>query len=87
MDYRALLKKYIEHVGTYEGSTFLSDHKRSAYPDMPTFTDEEWALLKHISEEGDDPPLEIELPKKIKPLNENEVIIHIGGQPQIFYKE
>lgn len=51
MDHRALLIKYINHVGEYEGSTFLSDHSRSAYPDMPVFTDEEWAELQRLQSE------------------------------------
>lgn len=58
MDYRQLLKKYIDHVGEYEGSTFLQDYMRSNYPDMPDFTDEEWAELKKLEDE----PLDFEPP-------------------------
>lgn len=38
--WRALLVKYIDHVGACEGTSFLSD----TYRDL--FTDEEWEALK-----------------------------------------
>ena len=48
MDYRELLKKYINHVGECEGITFLR------YGEKPDFiTDEEWAELQKIAKEGD----------------------------------
>lgn len=52
MDYRQLLKKYIKHVGEAEGSTSLGDHDRSAWADMPEFTDEEWAKLQELEAES-----------------------------------
>lgn len=55
MDYRHLLKKYINHVGESEGSTSLGDHDRSALAGMPEFTDEEWAELQKL--EAEDPDL------------------------------
>lgn len=52
MDYRQLLKKYIEHVAEREGTTFLSDWERPAsYSESPGFTDEEWAKLKQLEDE------------------------------------
>lgn len=90
MDYRALLKKYINHVATQEGTTFLGDHDRSGWADSPEFTDAEWEMLVLIADESEgDQPLEIELPEELKPkiLNAGEVIIHIGGKAQVFYKE
>lgn len=39
VDHRALLKKYIEHVGDVEGSIFLGEQYRKS------FTDEEYAEL------------------------------------------
>lgn len=51
LNYKQLLKKYINHVGEHEGVTFLSDYDRSSYPEMPIFTDEEWAELKRLDEE------------------------------------
>lgn len=89
MDYRALLKKYINHVGLSEGTTFLGNHDRGAFGDSVEFTDAEWTMLQVIEQEGEgDQPLEIELPRQIvKDVNANEVIIHIGGQTQVFYKE
>ena len=50
MDYRALLLKYIQHVGAAEGSLFLD----ALYPDWPapSFTEEEWAELNRLGEEA-----------------------------------
>jgi hypothetical protein len=50
MDYRALLLKYINHVGECEGVTFIADHHRR--PDL--FTDEEWAELCRLDDDGRD---------------------------------
>lgn len=50
VDYRFLLKKYINHVAVEEGTTFLNT--RSAWPDSPEFTDEEWAALQQLDEES-----------------------------------
>ncbi|GAB2732410.1 hypothetical protein [Nocardioides pakistanensis] len=43
VDYKALLAKYIEHVGDMEGVDFRSDHNRR--DSAVVFTDEEWAAL------------------------------------------
>jgi hypothetical protein len=49
IDYRALLKKYMECVSFAEGVTFV-DHP----DDREGFTDEEWALLQEIRKELND---------------------------------
>lgn len=49
MDYRELLKKYIDHVGEEEGTNFLSH--RGSWPDSVKFTDEEWAELQVLKVE------------------------------------
>lgn len=88
MDYRALLKKYIEHVGVAEGTDFLADSERGSWTDSPEFTDEEWRMLQVLRDEEDDKqPMLITLPEKLKPNNKDEVIITIAGHTQIFYKE
>jgi len=46
MDYRALLVKYINHVGYEEGSTFLVHQGHEI-----EFTDEEWAELQVLDAE------------------------------------
>lgn len=46
IDYRSLLKKYIEHVGALEGVDFIEGNWRSGL-----FSDEEWAELVVISNE------------------------------------
>jgi hypothetical protein len=46
VNYRELLKKYIDHVGEEEGVTFL--HSRPA----GRFTDEEWAELQVLDAES-----------------------------------
>lgn len=52
MDHRALLGKYIEHVGACEGVTFLREFDRGGYgSDWPQFTDAEWQELKTIAGE------------------------------------
>jgi len=62
IDHRNLLKKYIEHVGVEEGSTFL--HVReSSLPECVEFTDEEWDELKKLEYE----PLDISEVKSIDP--------------------
>lgn len=50
IDYRALLSKYISHVGQEEGTTFLFDRPPSSYNDVE-FTDEEWAELQLLEGE------------------------------------
>jgi hypothetical protein len=50
MDYRELLKKYINHVGDCEGTTFLGDHDRGDARDFE-FTDEEWTELQKLDKE------------------------------------
>ena len=44
MDYKALLQKYIRHVGEEEGVTFIEDRK----PEYAT--EEEWAELERLDE-------------------------------------
>lgn len=53
IDYREILKKYIEHVGWLEGITFISDsyrHSSSAFDIV--FTDEEWGVLEDLGSEA-----------------------------------
>ena len=45
MDYRELLKKYMDHVADCEGVFFLSNS------DRVKFTDEEWKELEKIIDE------------------------------------
>jgi hypothetical protein len=50
MDYRNLLKKYLDHVADMEGTDFLGTHwdpPSKVY--NPTFTEEEWSELIKIS--------------------------------------
>ena len=47
IDYRELLRKYINHVGCCEGITFLSNIYAS------DFTTEEFAELQKLDKEGD----------------------------------
>jgi len=56
MDYRALLKKYIEHVGNSEGITFIPATKKQAeeygWRHRPgPFTDEEIQALQELEED------------------------------------
>lgn len=46
IDYEKLLKKYINHVGTIEGTTFLGKKYRTS-----EFTDAEWIELIMLSTE------------------------------------
>lgn len=46
MNYRELLKKYIDHVANCEGTTFLGAHKQT-----DRFTDEEWQELGLLDDE------------------------------------
>jgi hypothetical protein len=48
LDYRALLVRYIDHVGQCEGTVFLSSTYRGI-GGVP-FTDEEWAELERLAE-------------------------------------
>lgn len=45
LDYKELLRKYIDHVSTEEGTDFLHDGPNY---DL-TFTDEEWKELQDLS--------------------------------------
>jgi hypothetical protein len=45
-DHEDLLRRYIEHVGGYEGTDFLSDGRRDRF--KRDFTDEEWAELRRL---------------------------------------
>ena len=47
IDYRELLKKYIDHVGQEEGTFFFGEEWDQSDP----FTEEEWNELKKISDE------------------------------------
>lgn len=49
MDYKELLKKYMQHVGEYEGSTFVQC-LNSGHCDVK-FTEEEVAELERIQDE------------------------------------
>ena len=49
MNYRELLKKYIEHVAECEGITFLRDQDR--YDSLDVISDDEWAELQTIDSE------------------------------------
>ena len=48
IDYRELLKKYIQHVGNTEGITFLADR----YWNSNDFTREEWLELNRLNSEN-----------------------------------
>jgi hypothetical protein len=52
MDYRKLLKKYIHHVGSCEGVTFLQDYNRGLSGDI--FSNEEWDELSILDKESMD---------------------------------
>jgi hypothetical protein len=47
MEYRELLKKYIDHVGISEGVTFLNGDN-----DSGRFTNEEWEELQKLDKES-----------------------------------
>lgn len=51
MDYKALLIKYIQHVGECEGVTFISERYRGL--PYPGFTDEEFNELQ-VLDRGED---------------------------------
>lgn len=51
MDYRELLKKYIQHVQANEGTTFIEDRYREKYLEFPKFTNEEWTALTALDTE------------------------------------
>jgi hypothetical protein len=48
-NYRELIKKYSQHVGQIEGVSYLEDGYRR---DTDVFTDEEWAIMRELNEEG-----------------------------------
>lgn len=48
IDYQALLKKYMQHVCEWEGSTGV--HAIERYSDMIKFTGEEKKVLENIEE-------------------------------------
>lgn len=50
VDYRALLLKYITHVGSCEGVTFISDGQR--HVSGVVFADQEWAELQTLDAES-----------------------------------
>ena len=45
VDYRALLKKYMAHVGRCEGTTFIAGVRPEG------LTDDEWEALRELDEE------------------------------------
>jgi hypothetical protein len=50
---KALLKKYIQHVGMCEGVDFLEDDYERTRGEVE-FTDEEWATLRALADEVDE---------------------------------
>jgi hypothetical protein len=50
IDYRGLLIKYIDHVRTCEGTSFLHEH---FFGHKHDFSDEEWAELQKLDKESD----------------------------------
>lgn len=50
VDYRALLIKYITHVMTEEGCTFIRNGRRNA---DRLFSEEEWDELVRLNDEAD----------------------------------
>ena len=52
MDYRLLLLKYMAHVGWLEGVDYAGPADRGTGLPADHFTDEEWAELRRLSEEG-----------------------------------
>jgi len=53
--YRVLLRKYIDHVGECEGTTFITDRSRQRSHQFAQieFTDEEWAELERLGNGGE----------------------------------
>lgn len=49
VDYKELLHKYIEHVGQEEGSDFINQVGYSKQFSNVKFTDDEVAVLNHLS--------------------------------------
>jgi hypothetical protein len=56
MDWRKLLRKYIQHVTDNEGISFLEDGSRRRNRDCIELSDEEWTALRELESE----PLEEE---------------------------
>ena len=52
MDYRELLKKYINYVGEIEGVTFLGERYANRGFTPSFFTIEEWEELNKLDEEA-----------------------------------
>jgi hypothetical protein len=50
IDYKNLLKKYIDHVGSIEGVTFLGCNYRN-YSGHTIISDEEWTELQKLDNE------------------------------------
>ena len=50
MDYEKLLRKYIAHVSSSEGSAFISSSEFHGIRDL--FTAEEWAVLERLEREA-----------------------------------
>jgi hypothetical protein len=55
--YKALLLKYIEHVGRQTGLSHLEEQQRvfraqeTGFKDVSVFTDAEWQLMRKLSED------------------------------------
>ncbi len=50
VDYRDLLRRYLDHVGQIEGTCFLQQYQRTAL-----FSDEEWAELSRLARHARQP--------------------------------
>lgn len=48
IDYKALLKKYIQYINDVEGSDYIEPHDNRDFSDI-NFNDEEWNKLLEIS--------------------------------------
>lgn len=51
LDHRALLKKYLQHVGDCEGVFFLRTRPNKNWPGGERFNDAEWEELQAIADE------------------------------------
>lgn len=54
IDYEELLKKYMDHVGQCEGTTFIEGYRNgSGYGESDiVFTDEEWEELERLDRDA-----------------------------------
>jgi len=49
IDYKALLKKYVQYIVDVEGSDYIEPHDNRSFSKV-RFTDEEWNKLKEIAD-------------------------------------